>query len=127
MIKIGVFGNRNITNKELVQSKFAEFMEDFELPLDPILIIHGGAAGPANIMAEYADKDQEWSTVLFKPWTMVWSKLEFQPIFFYLRNKQIVENSEIVFIVTNGEKDSEVYRVIDLCKRWNKRYYIAEV
>ena len=87
----------------------------------------GGAAGPAKIIADIAERDAGWTSVLFKPWTMIWSKLNFEPIYFYLRNKQIVENADVVLIITNGEKDSEVYRVVELCQRWEKDHIIYTV
>ncbi len=126
MIKVAVFGNRNIDDEALVKAKLGEFINIANI-FEPLVILHGGAAGPAKIISEYADGSHDWCSVLFKPWTKVWAKIDFKPILFYLRNKQIVENADIVCVITNNERDSEVFRVINLCKRWKKDLYIMEV
>lgn len=124
MLKIGVFGNRNITDKEKV---WDEYLKASPVDMKNTIYLYGGASGPQQFILELINHYKEVSTVLFKPWHMLWSKLEFNPIFFYLRNKQIVENADKIIIFTNGEKDSEVYRVIDLCERRNKDFVIIEV
>lgn len=119
MFIIGVFGNRDITDASLIRKKFDEYMKNTSF--EEVLILHGGAAGPQEVLAE------DYISILFKPWHMIWSKIEFAPILFYMRNKQIVENSDEVIIFSNGEKDAEVYKVIDLCKRKRVKYTIIDV
>ncbi len=131
MLKVAVFGNRNITDEKVVTSKFLELFKQYSY-FPNVVYLHGGASGPQKIISDYLNLDQNCDDgsveqVLFKPWHMVWSKLDFTPIFFYLRNKQIVENADKVIIFSNSEKDSEVYRVIDLCERWNKDFVVIEV
>ena len=70
MKKVAIFGNRNITDEVLIKSKFSEFLSAKEVEED-IVILHGGAAGPAKVLSEYANDDPEWSSILFKPWTML--------------------------------------------------------
>jgi len=124
MIKIAVFGNRSIVNREDVVYKFIDYLTSTD---GPVVLLHGGAEGPAKLITDWAEEVGNISSVLFKPWTMIWSKLDFEPIYFYLRNKQIVENADKVVVFTNGERDSEVYRVINLCERWDKDLTIIEV
>lgn len=123
MKKIGVFGNRSITNEEAVLDAFENVVGTSE----EICILHGGAAGPAKILSERAKESEGFSEICFKPWSMIYQKLEFHPKFFYFRNKQVVENADKVVIFSNGEKDSEVSRVIELCDRWEKDYTVVEI
>ena len=126
MIKIAIFGNRSITDKELIVSKFIDYTVNLDSE-NGIVVLHGGADGPPKFIVDAMHEMHGTTDVLFKPWTMVWSKLTFEPIYFYLRNKQIVENADKVVVFTNGERDSEVYRVINLCERWDKDLTIIEV
>jgi hypothetical protein len=123
MKKVGVFGNRTITDIDKVLDGFQEAVGTGQ----EICILHGGAAGPSKIISERAKESEGFSEVCFKPWSMVYQKLEFHPKFFYFRNKQVVENSDEIVIFRNGEDDSEVSRVLELCNRWNKKYTVVDI
>ncbi len=123
MKKIAIFGNRTIDDVDKVLNAFEE-----AVGLDnEICILHGGAIGPAKIISERAKVTDGLSEVCFKPWTMIYQKIEFHPKFFYFRNKQVVENSDQVLIFSNGEEDSEVSRVLELCNRWGKDYQVIDL
>jgi hypothetical protein len=52
---------------------------------------------------------------------------KFDPTFFFYRNIQIVDNSDLVVIFDNKEKDAEVYKVKDLCEKKCKQMIIFDV
>jgi len=91
------------------------------------VLLHGGAQGVQATIKSFAEGMLSWTSILFQPWHMVYNKLEFKPIYFYLRNKQIVQNADIVLIFTNGIKDSEVYRVINYCNLVDKPYQVVDL
>lgn len=124
-MKIAVFGNRTISDNVKVIQSFDSVLKD--LKPESITLLHGGAAGPATAIVEASKDHPIIDTVLFKPWNMVWSKMAFDPILFYMRNKQIVENADLVVIFSNGEKDSEVYRVQGLCERKGLKVINVEI
>lgn len=123
MKKVAVFGNRNILDEEKVLNQFEKAVGTSE----EICVLHGGAAGPAKIISERAKVSDGYSEVCFKPWSMIWQGLEFHPKFFYFRNKQAIENADEIVIFRNGEEDSEVSRVLELCNRWNKNYQVIDI
>ena len=126
MTKIAVFGNRSISDSKIVLKEFSKWIKNNKLE-KPLVFLHGGAAGPQTILKEFGEGTGAWVNIVFKPWTMIWSKLEFKPIYFYLRNKQIIENADKIIVFDNGEHDSEVYRVIDLCQKKNKDLTVIKV
>ena len=117
---IGVFGNRNITDEKLVLKLFNQHLEKFPYLGEP-LILHGGAKGPQKIISD------KFRNIVFRPWNLIWPKLKFSSIYFYLRNKQIVENSDEVVIFSNGEREAEVYKMINLCGRLGVPHFIFDV
>lgn len=122
-MKFAVFGNRSIKD-------FATIYEALDSVLTnetALTYLHGGADGPAKLVADFA-KETGWiDVVIFKPWHMVWSKITFDRTLFFMRNKQIIDNADKIFIFTNGDKDSEVTRVKDYCDKNKINYDFIEV
>ena len=126
-MRISVFGQRSINDSATVTTKFDLVLAEYEKD-HPITFVHGGAKGPQSILHDYL-KD-ECDVVLFKPWTMISKKLSkqameggsFDPVYFFFRNIQIVENSDLVIIFDNGEQDGEVYKVKNLCDKKGIKY-----
>lgn len=126
-MKISVFGNRSITDVNKVVDIFWKYVETLELKDKPegITYVWGGADGPSNIIAE--ELREKTDIVLFKPWHLIDFSIKFGPKYFYFRNKQVVENSDAVLILTTGEKDAEVYKTVELCEQKNKEYTVINM
>lgn len=133
MARVSVFGQRTITDDKLVLAKYDEvvskhYKEDGDLV---VTYVYGGAKGPQEIIANVWMGDK----VLFQPWTAISKSLSrqaykeggFDPVYFFFRNIQIVENSDLVIIFDNGEKDAEVYKVKSLCEKKGIKYEVVEV
>jgi hypothetical protein len=122
-MRVSVFGQRSITNEALLKEKFDEVLSNFEG--NGFTYIYGGAKGPQDIIYNYVKEDMD--CILFQPWTMISKKLnaqvmesgKFDPVYFFFRNIQIVDNSDLVIVFDNGEQDAEVYKVLNLCNRKN--------
>jgi hypothetical protein len=123
-MKVSVFGQRNIVDENLIKEKFDEVLSEYEGQV--FTYIYGGAKGPQDVVYNYV-KD-EMDCILFQPWTMISKRLskqavddngKFDPVYFFFRNIQIVDNSDLVIIFDNGSQDAEVYKVLNLCTRKN--------
>ena len=128
-MKVCVIGNVNlngvsvdvidITINELIQSLRADGHSN-------LVFMFGGAEGVSSI-AEDVVKYNKYDTVVFKPWSIVDHKLKFHPSQFFFRNKQAIDNSDIVvFILTRGV-DTETKRAMDYCVKHKLPYSIVEI
>jgi hypothetical protein len=122
-IKLAVFGNRKLTSDQA--ASISQSLQTLVEVADFVLL-SGGADGVSRI-AEAVFEGNNLPSVVFKPWNIIWNKLSFDPILFYLRNKQIIENADKVLIFDTGERDSEVHRVVALCERKEKDFRIEVV
>lgn len=122
-MKLAVFGNRSINNPELVKETLQDHVEGF---LGDAVFLHGGAVGPQADALAFMNMLVA-DTVIFKPPHMVDKRLEFTPEWFGHRNRQIIDNADRILIFDNGEKDSEVSLVRQLCERWGKDYTVIVV
>lgn len=66
------------------------------------VVISGGAKG-ADTIAQYWARKAGLPFVLFKPYHLIDKTVSYHPRYFFTRNKQIVDNSELVVAFWNGE------------------------
>jgi hypothetical protein len=133
-MKVSVFGQRNVTDESVVKSTIDSIIQN-EGSIDAgyITFLWGGAKGVQEIVYYYL-KD-EYDFVIFKPWTKVSHELnniameggKFNTKYFYLRNKQIIQNSDLVVILDNGQREKEVDSVKELCSKLRKELLIKEI
>lgn len=122
--KIAVFGNRKLDENTIKELTF--FLQSLVETNKELVLLSGGADGVSRV-AEAIFEGAQLPVVIFKPWNIIWNKLPFNPILFYLRNKQVIENSDKVLVFTTGEEDSEVHRVIELCERKEKDFKVISL
>jgi hypothetical protein len=123
IVKVAVFGNRKLSEEQT--TKVASILQEI-FEAHPIVLLSGGADGVSRV-AEAVCEGFNKPVVIFKPWNIIWNKLPFNPILFYLRNKQVVENADKILIISTGEEDSEVHRVVELCERKEKDFKVLDV
>lgn len=133
MIKrVAVFGNPSINDEGAV---ITEFLKDHGIE-DPIVIVHGGAKGPSAHLAHFADSVTAWATIKFAPWTMYLNRLAdllkmpnggFNPVVFYLRNKQCLDNCDYAYIFVNDSPCSETDKMIEQCEKRGIAFKVVEV
>ncbi len=124
-MKVAVFGNRKFTDADRVCGEFWELVKDV---VEPIVLLHGGADGPQKFVFERFMF--EYEVVRFSPWHMVWNKIPFSPVLFFMRNKQILDNlggSDLAIIFDNGEYDTESTRVIEYCVEHGINHEVVNV
>lgn len=129
-MKVSVFSQRNVTDPAIVDKLFNEAL--WEDGYNPTFLT-GGAHGAQQVIYDALKDDYDF--VVFKPWTQISKKMEsiavvdgkFDPTFFFYRNIQIVDNSDLVVIFDNGEKDAECYKVKALCEKKGKNMVVINV
>lgn len=132
-MKVAIFGSLNISvdqeNKvlKLLEEEFTALRNPSNDYGRAFSILSGGATGVQSVIPDFVHVFG-YDLIVFKPWTQVSRKLEkqatssgkFDPIYFFFRNIQIVDNADIVLIFDTGDKCAEVDRVRELCERKNK-------
>ena len=129
-MRISIFSQRSVGQSPESQMEVKEAILDIikDNNTGSIVFLVGGAKGAQQVIKDYLKDDFDFVT--FKPWTRISKRLEsmltkdgqIDPTIFFYRNIQIVDESDLVVIMDNDERDAEVYKVLDLCKRKNKEY-----
>lgn len=120
-MKIAVIGSRDLTDKDWVYNVLDEVRALLEPQGEHTVFLLGGAAGVQEITLEYSkEKEHLVDYVLFKPWHLVDPRMAFVPRFFFMRNKQIVDNAHKVVVLRTETEDSEVDRAISYAEKRGK-------
>lgn len=110
-MKIAVIGSRSITDKDWVN-----YHLDENLIIGSIgdwtkdTILSGGAIGVDTLAHEWA-KENGVDFVLFKPYHLLDNSVMYNPRYYFVRNKQLVDNADSVIafldtsVPSNGTKD----------------------
>ena len=69
---------------------------------DYVTIISGGAKGVDTLACEWA-KINKKDFILFKPYHLIDNSVTYQPRYFFTRNKQIIDNSDVVIVFWDGK------------------------
>lgn len=113
---ISVFGNRDILDTKKVVDSFHLLNDKLHWDFLRPTFLYGGTKGVQDTFISEA-KQVPYDTVIFKPWTQVDPKLKFTPRMFFMRTLQILENSNMVIIITNETEDTEVRWVMGYCEQ----------
>jgi hypothetical protein len=115
-MKIGIVGARKIKDKGAVVEKFLELLSRFSKEghnVSNITWLVGGAQGASRAVEDFL-LEENADVVLFKPWHFVDNSMDFSTRLFYLRNKQIVSNSDAIIVFTSEGRDDEVDNTVRL-------------
>ena len=122
-MKVAIFGSRNLGNNEAVKAVWNRFRN--QLP-QHITLLHGGAKGPQNDIVEIEQDNPNTDIVLFKPWHMINSRLPFDRNLFFYRNKQIIDNSDMVVFVMHEDSKQNDAELRLAFEYYNSRYGKSE-
>jgi predicted Rossmann fold nucleotide-binding protein DprA/Smf involved in DNA uptake len=123
-MKLAIVGSRSITDKNVVLEQVNLAMEKYGGVDDAIVILSGGAKGVDTVAREVA-YDMGCDFVLFKPYHMLDSTVEYTPKYFFTRNKQIADNADVVVIVWDG-KSNGTRHMVDYCKKHKKPFILYD-
>lgn len=116
-MKIAIIGSRDLTDEEWLYDRFKD-IQTLETN-ESITMLVGGATGVQEFAMGYAT-DNHIDYVLFKPWHLIDPRMSFVPRFFFMRNKQIIDNAHKVYVLRNDKDDSEVDRAISYAEKRGK-------
>lgn len=106
-MKVAICGSRSIDNYALVESVIDEALREL-LPKfvgkGGVVLLSGGAKGVDQHAQTYA-KTKNLPFVLFKPYHMLDSTEEYKPKYFFVRNKQLVDNADAVVVIWDGKSN----------------------
>lgn len=98
-MRIAIVGSRSITNPEIVFTAIDRFVKD-QCVGKPV-IISGGAGGVDALAKKWAGV-QGLDFIEFLPYHAVDKGAEFSSRYFFARNRQIVQNSDKVLAIWDG-------------------------
>lgn len=114
-MKIAIIGSRNFKDKMLLKEHMQKFQEQYNITH----IVSGGAKGADTLAVEWADENSI-ETIVFYPDA---SKHKGA---YYARNKQIVNESDIIVAFWDGTSTGTKY-TIDFARSKQKEVVIVEV
>lgn len=95
-VKVGVIGSRDITNYDYV----AGILSDHALNIGCLL--SGGAIGVDSCAQRWAEENAV-PFILFKPYFLLDPQAGYSVRHYFTRNKQIIDNSDLVIAISNGD------------------------
>ena len=123
-MKIAVIGSRKFTAYDEFEASL-QFRMAEEGCSYPYTIISGGAKGVDTMAARFA-KEHRYDFILFKPYHLIDSAVEYSPKYFFTRNKQIADNADLVIAFWDGQS-SGTRHMIEYCQRNRKKIIVTTV
>lgn len=96
-MRVAIVGSRSIADKGIVFEAIDEFLAD----KGQVTLVSGGASGVDQLVREYAEA-KGIDFILFEPYHKLSFKTPFKTEYFFVRNKQIVRNADIVYAIWDG-------------------------
>ena len=122
-MKIGIIGSRGYTNEDMVQSCIDHIIGPYEDEAMMVVFIGGGSKGAERIAMDHITGNLGLDYVLFKPYNFVDTKAEHDPKFFYFRNKQIVDNADLLLVFDDGV-ERNLQKTIGYIKNGTQKDYV---
>ena len=102
-MRVAVVGSRSVLDQDLVNYHLDKLL----LPCggengDEVIIVSGGAIGADTLGREWA-KINNKDFILFKPYHLIDDQAAYHPRYFFIRNKQIIDNSDMVIVFWDGK------------------------
>jgi|APGre2960657373_1045057.scaffolds.fasta_scaffold309808_2 hypothetical protein len=107
-MKICILGSRSIDKAETVIPIIDKFMKD-HVSGSPI-ILSGGAKGVDQITKAYA-KANAIPLIEFLPYHLLDNNVEFSSKYFFIRNKQMIDNADKVLVFWDGKSKGTEYGI----------------
>jgi hypothetical protein len=124
-MKVGIIGSRGFDNEAKVQEHIDHLVgRYFEDEARMVVFIGGGSRGAERIAQDHITNNLNMDYVLFKPYNFIDTKVPHDPKFFHFRNKQIVDNADLLVVFDDGVEKSLVRTILYIKNILNKDYII---
>jgi hypothetical protein len=118
-MKIGVVGSNSILDIAKVFTAINKMISDSSTP--PV-ILGGGGKGVASLVKDYCI-EYNLDFVEFQPYFFLDKTVDFSNKYFFIRTKQLIDNSDKLLFITNGDC-KEVNYGIKYTQKVNKPYTV---
>jgi predicted Rossmann fold nucleotide-binding protein DprA/Smf involved in DNA uptake len=112
-MNLGIIGSRSFNDYELLKKEVDDFIKDIKIDH----IVSGGAKGADSLGEKYAGEHGIKILIFLPDWQKFGKKAG------YIRNIDIIENSDIVIAFWDGESKGTKHS-IDLANKMNKKVKI---
>lgn len=123
-MKLGVIGSNSITDLYTVFTALDKIVKEYS-PTTPPVILGGGGKGVASLTKEFC-KDYNLDYVEFQPYSFLDKTADFSGKYFFIRTKQIVDNSDRLLFIINDEC-KEVHYGLKYAQKLGKNYSVIKV
>jgi hypothetical protein len=106
-MKLGIIGSNTIEDVDKVKKLI---YDNLPTKLEYLTILGGGGKGVANAAKVFA-KENNVDFVEFLTYNLIDNKAEFSSKYFFIRNKQLIDNSDAVIVIWNGDSKDVEYGI----------------
>lgn len=114
-MRIAIVGSRGIDDKDYMGTIDHIIAPYLDHTGRSITILSGGAKGVDSMAKEYAGL-RGYDFIMFKPYHLLDNRVKFEPKYFFARNRQIVDNADLVIAIWDGESRGTKH-TIDYAKK----------
>ena len=119
-MKLSVIGSNTITDEKLIDSVLTKWKLNTTSS-----VLGGGGKGVASLVKQWCLKNKI-NHVEFLPYFLLDNTVDFSNKYFFIRNKQLVDNADSVLFIYNGDcKDVEY--AIKYCQKLHKDYTVVKI
>lgn len=98
-MRVAIVGSRSIVDVTTVYKVIESSMKLLSLNKNtPLTVISGGAKGVDSIAQQWA-QERHYDFILFKPYHLIDKRATYEAKYFFVRNKQMVDNSDSVVVI----------------------------
>lgn len=107
-MKLCIVGSRSITDPNFVFRTIDKFIK--EQGVGKVTVISGGAKGVDSLAKEYA-RVRALDFVEFVPYHILDKTVDFSKRFFFIRNKQMIDNADKVLALWDGKSSGTEHAI----------------
>jgi predicted Rossmann-fold nucleotide-binding protein len=122
--RILISGARSIEDRDNIYAHLDQMLGMADGAPSVDVIISGGQKGVDKLAEDYA-RENDIAFVLFKPYHLLDSQAKHETRHYFVRNKAMVDNSDMVIVFHDG-KDSGTEDIINYTRKRNKTLVIID-
>lgn len=100
-MRISVVTSRSLTDTSYIRSVMEVVLSTYKP--DRLVVLTGGAPGGDQTVKDWC-RDRGIDHITFLPYHKLDRKAEFRPKYFFIRNRQLIANSDAVVVIVDEEQ-----------------------